>query len=171
MDETTLSRACKAHPKLDDVPSLGFLYPTTCYIYLFKDDDYSELLETISTNKTDGQTFVVKNQDDVSSFKLVGNCNKVKLWDEDECAFDSLDNVVYVSNAPSLPNDLDDVCNIILFANRAQDSSEPCIAQLYAHQDYHTLLATITTEATRVPGETFTCDMDMFWQSVFDQDV
>ena len=118
-------RGCAATPNLH-VPTLDFLYPTECLVHVFGDNDFSEPLLTVNTSNPDGEEFTLpaEVQNEFSSFKMVGNCKQVKLWEKDSCAENALDNIMFVSNAATLPSDLDDdVCKMTVYANRAKGAS------------------------------------------------
>eukprot|EP00662_Eupelagonemidae_sp_cell21_P057177 gene57177-biopygen111159 len=94
-----------------------------CTVQVYADDDYIGLLDTKTSSSTSGQKFMfpAEIEDQISSVKLSGGCNKVELWDNDGDCDEIEDNKMLTESNPNIGTtgfgDLDnDVCAVKIWA-------------------------------------------------------
>lgn len=96
------------------------LKETDCVVDIYEDEHYGgKLLKTCNTNQMDSYWCRVKNgggvENEASSYKMSGWCNKFQVIDEDNCG--GSDDVTYYASTPDVPWDLDDdTCGVKIWA-------------------------------------------------------
>jgi hypothetical protein len=96
------------------------LKETDCIVDIYEDENYGgKLLKTCNTNQMDSYWCRVKNgggvENEASSYKMSGWCNKFQVIDEDNCG--GSDDVTYYASTPKVPWDLDDdMCGVKIWA-------------------------------------------------------
>jgi hypothetical protein len=101
--------------------TLGSLSNNRCVVRLYEDANYEGALlgmYTLKLTATTPEAFSLPESqaDAVSSIRLSGACDRMKMWDQDGCEEGSSDNAVFTGDVGELPSDLDDdVCKITVY--------------------------------------------------------